>query len=90
LLWRHILPQVRGPILVNAAFVAASAIVVEASLSFLGLGPGLATVSWGGLLMQGKDGAQLGAWHLWLFPSLVLIAVVVCLHTLADESGRQR
>lgn len=88
-LWSHVLPQVRGPILVNAAFVAAGAIVVEATLSFLGLGSGLSTVSWGGLLMEGKDSAHLGAWHLWLFPSIVLVAVVYCCHTLAGGSHRR-
>ena len=59
---QHILPAVRGPILVNAAFVAASAVVVESTLSFLGLGPGLSTVSWGMILQQGKLHAAGGAW----------------------------
>lgn len=85
LLTRHILPSVRGPVLVNTAFVAASAIVVESTLSFLGLGPGLSTVSWGMILNQGKRYAASGAWHLWLFPSVALIAAVICLHTLADR-----
>jgi len=88
LLARHILPAMRGPILVNAAFVAASAVVVESTLSFLGVGPGLTTVSWGKILMQGKLHAATGAWHLWLFPSVVLIATVTCLHTLADRGRR--
>ena len=81
---RHLLPAARGPILVNAAFVAASAILVESTLSFLGLGPGLATVSWGKILMQGKKYAHDGAWHLWLFPSIALIATVYGLHSWAD------
>ena len=85
LMLRHILPAIRGPLLVNAAFVAASAVVVESTLSFLGLGPGLSSVSWGMILMQGKLHAQNGAWHLWFFPSLVLITTVTCLHTLADR-----
>ena len=88
-LFAHILPQARGPILTNAAFVAAGAIVVEATLAFLGLGPGLSTVSWGGLLMDGKDAAHLGAWHLWLFPSLALVTVVACCHSLASRAYRR-
>lgn len=88
-LFAHVLPQVRGPIMVNAAFVAAGAIVVEATLSFLGLGPGMSVVSWGGLLMEGKNSAHLvGAWHLWLFPSVVLISVVYCFHSLAPRVDR--
>ena len=67
------------------SFVAASAVVVESTLSFLGLGPGISSVSWGMILMQGKLHAQNGAWHLWFFPSLVLFATVTCLHTLADR-----
>jgi peptide/nickel transport system permease protein len=88
LIAHHILPVVRGPILVNAAFVAASAVVVESTLSFLGLGPGLSTVSWGMIMMQGKFHAATGAWHLWFFPSVVLILTVTCLHTLADRGRR--
>lgn len=81
-LMRHVLPAVKGPILVNAAFVGASAIVVEATLSFLGLGP--AGVSWGLVLREGKQYAGSGDWHLWVFPCLVMVATVFCLHSLAD------
>jgi peptide/nickel transport system permease protein len=84
----HLLPSARGPILVNAAFVAASAIVVESTLSFLNIGPGLASVSWGSILQQGRSYAHAGAWHLWFFPGLVLIATVMCLHSLADRKER--
>jgi peptide/nickel transport system permease protein len=82
---RHLLPSAKGPILVNAAFVAASAIVVESTLSFLNIGTGLASVSWGNILRQGRAYAYAGAWHLWFFPGLVLVATVMCLHTLADR-----
>ncbi len=85
---RHMLPAVKGPILVNAAFVAASAIVVESTLSFLNIGPGMASVSWGSILQQGRTYAYAGAWHLWFFPSLVLVATVMCLHSLADVRSR--
>jgi peptide/nickel transport system permease protein len=82
---RHLLPNVKGPILVNAAFVAASSIIVEATLSFLGLGPGDTTVSWGKILMQGKQYSHLSAWHLWLFPGLTMVLLLFCLHYLADR-----
>lgn len=87
---RHMLPQVKGAILVVAAFGAAGAMVVESSLSFLGLGPGLRVPSWGSMLAQGKEHAHLGAWHLWLFPSLALGWAVLSLHLVADtDQGRE-
>jgi peptide/nickel transport system permease protein len=82
---RHMLPCVRGPILVTAAFGVAAAVVVESTLSFLGLGPGLQSASWGGILAQGKQWAHLGAWHLWFFPALMVVATVACFHGLADR-----
>lgn len=81
---RHMLPQVKGAILVVAAFGAAGAMIVESGLSFLGLGPGLHLPSWGGMLAQGKEHAHTGAWHLWLFPALALAGTVLTLHVLAD------
>ncbi len=80
----HLLPQVRGPVLVTAAFCMAQAVVVESTLSFLGIGPG-ASASWGAVLAQGKANAHLGVWHLWLFPALVVVGAVVCCHGLADR-----
>ncbi len=82
---RHILPQLRGQIAVTAAFCMAAAIVAESTLSFLGIGPGVQSGSWGGVLAQGKDAAHLGAWHLWAFPGALIAAAVVCCHALADR-----
>lgn len=83
---RHMLPQIRGPVLVVAAFGAAGALVVEASLSFLGLGPGLQHASWGSILAQGKEHVVDGVWHLWAFPALALVWAVLTLHALADRA----
>lgn len=82
---RHALPQARGSVLVMAAFACADAIVVESTLTFLGLGPGVQVPSWGSVLRQGWLYALDGVWHLWLFPSLVLVATVWALHALADR-----
>ena len=90
ILFRHILPTVRSQILVNAAFVAATAIVVESTLSFLGLGPTLSTASWGMILREGNLHAASGAWHLWFFPSVVLVGAVMCLHSLASKDSAAR
>ncbi len=85
LVTHHLLPQVRSQIGVTAAFAMANAVVAEATLSFLGLGPGALTSSWGTLLQQGREHAHLGTWHLWLFPALAIVGFVVLCHVLADR-----
>ena len=52
ILLRHLLPQVAGPVGVTAAFCMGQAVVAESTLSFLGLGPGPQSASWGSILMQ--------------------------------------
>lgn len=84
----HMLPCALGPIFVTAAFGVAAAVVVESTLSFLGLG--VQSTSWGGILAQGKDYARRGAWHLWFFPSLMVVATVTCCHGLADRFRGKR
>lgn len=90
LLFRHLAPALRGPVLATAAFVAAEAILVEATLTFLGLGSGLGTVSWGALLDQGRAHAAEGAWHLWVFPGLAVAGTVIALHQSGRSSGLSR
>ena len=85
ILARHLLPQARSQIGVTAAFCMASSIVAESTLSFLGLGPGPAATSWGNMLRQGSELAHVGAWHLWVFPTAAIVAVVVTCHVLADR-----
>ncbi len=84
-LFRHMLPVGRGSLWVTGAFLMVNAMVVEATLTFLGLGGGTGSSSWGALLKQGKEHAHEGAWHLWAFPALVLASVVCALHALADD-----
>lgn len=86
ILTRHVLPQVRSTIAVTAAFCVAGAVVVESTLSFLGLGPGDVPSSWGDMLRRGASQAVVGAWHTWLFPALAIASVVLCCHVLADRS----
>ena len=83
ILFRHILPNVLAPILVIASFSVASAIISEASLSFLGLGVPPHVPSWGAMLSDGREYLD-DAWWLATFPGLSIVIVVLCINTLGD------
>lgn len=85
LFWHHMLPQLRSQLAVTFVLVVAQAVVVESTLTFLGLGGNRA--SWGAILAQGRDGAHLGKWHLWLFPALAVSVTVLCCHALAARAA---
>jgi peptide/nickel transport system permease protein len=73
---RHLLPNALGPIIVSAVLGMAYAILVESSLSFLGLGVQPPTPSWGNILIEAK--ATLGiAWWLTLFPGLAIFITIL-------------
>ncbi|MFQ5846353.1 MAG: ABC transporter permease [Candidatus Methylomirabilales bacterium] len=80
---RHVLPNILGPILVEASFGFASVIVAEASLSFLGLGAQPPTPSWGGMLNEARQ-YLLVAPHLTLFPGLAIVVTVMGFNFLGD------
>jgi peptide/nickel transport system permease protein len=79
---RHILPNALGPVLVNAAFGVASAILFEAALSFLGFGAPPPLASWGEILGQAQEHPEC-AW-LVLSPGLLLFATLLALNLLAE------
>ena len=83
ILFRHLLPNAAGPILVQATFGIPGAILAEASLSFLGLGAPPGTPSWGALVDQGAQ-YLLVAPHVALFPGLVIALVVLGFNFLGD------
>lgn len=83
LLFRHLLPNILGPITVEATFGLAGAVVAEASLSFLGLGAQPPTPSWGAMLNEGRQ-YLLVAPHLILFPGLCVSATVLAFNFLGD------
>ena len=87
LLWRHALPNALQPLLVLAAFGTASGVLLEAFLSFLGLGLPADAVTWGGMLDQARR--QFSAWWLALFPGLAIFSVVLALN-LAGEALQAR
>ncbi len=82
ILWRHLLPNALPPVLIGLPVQVGRAILLEAGLSFLGLGdPGFA--SWGRLLQSGQ-GYMRVAWWLALFPGMALTATVLALYLVAE------
>ncbi|MCX8038023.1 MAG: ABC transporter permease [Candidatus Sumerlaeia bacterium] len=75
IIFRHILPNGVGPVLVVASFGIASAILVESALSFLGMGVPQPYASWGTLLNDGRTDIQ-GAWWLTVFPGFAIFLTV--------------
>jgi peptide/nickel transport system permease protein len=83
---RHILPNAIGPVLVSVSFGIAGAILVEASLSFIGFGVQPPTPTWGELLQQGRD-TPLYSWWLVVFPGLMVFLGVFA-YNLVGEALR--
>lgn len=83
ILWRHVLPNMLAPLIVQATFVAASAVLIEASLSFLGVGVPAQTPSWGNMMAEGRNFVAV-AFHIILYPGLLLAATVLAINMLGD------
>jgi len=81
---RHVLPNVLGPVLVLATIQVASAILIEATLSFLGVGVPPTKPSLGTLIRVGNDFLFSGEWWITIFPSLVLIMISLSINLLGD------
>ena len=83
ILLRHILPNVLSPVLVIASFAVASTIIVESSLSFLGLGVQPPAPTWGGILSEGRP--YLGtAWWVGAFPGVAITIAVLSINLVGD------
>ena len=81
--FRHVLPSIIQPVLVQASIGMAAAILLEASLSFLGLGIAPPTPSWGAMLNDGR-GHLFDAPHMVIFPSVALVLTVLAFNFLGD------
>ena len=81
---RHILPLIMAPIIVEATFAVAGAVISEAGLSYLGLGVQPPQASWGSMI---RDGARylLVAPHMVLVPGVALMVVVLAVNLLGDQ-----
>ncbi len=84
ILWRHILPNVTGPVLVIATIHLAIAIITEATLSFLGVGVPPTTPSLGTLIRVGNDFLFSGEWWITIFPGIALVLLVLAINLLGD------
>ena len=84
ILVRHILPNVMGPVLVIATIQLALAIIIEATLSFLGVGVPPTSPSLGTLIRIGNDYLFSGEWWITVFPGLALVILVLAVNLLGD------
>lgn len=89
LLFAEVLPNARGPIVVQAAINAASAILLEASMSFVGLGIAPPEATWGTLVQQGYQKMYQSIGYV-LFPALFIFLTIWLLNVLADQFGGDR
>jgi peptide/nickel transport system permease protein len=82
--YKHILPLVMAPVIVEASFGVASIVIAEAGLSFLGLGVQPPAASWGSMI---RDGTRylLVAPHMVLAPGLALMLVVLAVNIMGDR-----
>jgi len=82
IMFRHILPNTLGPVIVNGTLAVGTAILVEAAISFLGFGIKPPTPSLGGLVQDGQTYPQ--QWWLTLFPGVLIVLIVLCVNLVGD------
>jgi peptide/nickel transport system permease protein len=80
----HLVPNTLGPIIVSATLGLAGAILTEAYVSFLGLGVQQPTSTWGNMMQQAQSFLIRGAWWMWVFPSLFIVFIILCINLLGD------
>lgn len=83
ILWRHLLPNVLSTVVVAATLALGHVIILEATLSYLGIGVRPPTPSWGNIIEEGSS--QLATvWWMALFPGIAIVATVLAINTLGD------
>ncbi len=83
ILFRHILPNILAPVIVAATLNIGNTILLEASLSFLGLGVQPPAASWGSVINDGRE-ALTHAWWIATFPGLAILFTVICFNLVGD------
>jgi peptide/nickel transport system permease protein len=84
IIFRHMLPNTIGPIIVNATLVVGGAILIESTLSFLGFGIEPPNVSWGNMISQSKNAVGSSTAYLIYFPGLALFLTILAVNFLGD------
>jgi peptide/nickel transport system permease protein len=85
IVWRHILPNAAGPLIVFFTLGVADAILIESALSFLGLGVPPYQVSWGSMLTDAQTSVLNGYWWAALFPGLMILLTALSINLLGDS-----
>ena len=80
----HLVPNTLGAIIVASTLGLAGAILLEAYVSFLGLGVQPPTSTWGNMMQQAQSFIIRGAWWMWVFPSLFIVLTILCINLLGD------
>lgn len=80
----HLVPNTLGAIIVSATLGLASAILLEAYVSFLGLGVQQPTSTWGNMMQQAQSFLIRGAWWMWVFPSLFIVLIILSINLMGD------
>jgi peptide/nickel transport system permease protein len=83
ILWRHILPGVTSTVVVAATLGIGNVIILEAGLSFLGVGVQPPTASWGNIISDGASNVA-GMWWMSLFPGLAIVLTVMAFNVIGD------
>ncbi|NUO81536.1 ABC transporter permease [candidate division KSB1 bacterium] len=89
IIFLHLLPNALAPVIAFAALRLADVILLEASLSFLGLGVQPPAVSWGSVIRDGRD-VLASAWWIATFPGLALVLTALALNRLAEDFRMRR
>ena len=84
IMYKHVLPNVMGPVLVLATIQVAAAIITEATLSFLGVGVPSTSPSLGTLIRVGNDFLFSGEWWITIFPGAMLVLIALSVNLLGD------
>jgi len=82
--FRHLVPNTLGIIVVSATLGLAGAILTEAYVSFLGLGVQAPTATWGNMIGDAQSFMSQGAYWLWVFPSLFIVAIILSVNLMGD------
>jgi peptide/nickel transport system permease protein len=83
ILFRHVLPNSSGPLLVQVTFALGLVVIAEASLSFLGLGAAPPTASWGSMVRDGFNNVYVSTFQL-IAPSVMITLTILAFSTLGD------